>query len=245
MRGRQLRADGPVGFRTKTDWAHLQLREWIQTGELAPGQRLEQERLAAELGVSRDPLRSALVRLQAEGLVVGRAHAGFSVAPLSLHEARDVYACREAVEVMLAATAAPLLDDDAVQGLEELLGRQRQAGGDRDLTSYLQLDRQFHELLYGRSFYTQSLDVVTRLRDLSDRYVFTFLGHTTHLQESLAEHAALLEACRDRDSRAVAEATRHHVTHGLTVLTELVTSDPRVGRLLAEDPSADQLHAAR
>jgi DNA-binding FadR family transcriptional regulator len=83
-----------VAFRTKSDWAYAQLRDWIQGGVLDPGQKLDQEWLAAELGISRIPLRHALVKLEADGLVESRPHQGAIVTPLSLEAAEDIYASR-------------------------------------------------------------------------------------------------------------------------------------------------------
>jgi len=84
-----------VEFRTKTEMAYEQLRRWIVAGRLAPGQRLDQEWLAAELRVSRMPLRQALLRLEADGLIQNEPHRSAIVASLSLAELTDVE--REAV----------------------------------------------------------------------------------------------------------------------------------------------------
>jgi DNA-binding GntR family transcriptional regulator len=93
-------------FRTKTEMAHEQLRRWIVSGRLAPGQRLDQAWLAGELRVSRMPLRQALLRLEADGLIHNEPHRGAIVAPLSLAELTDVYAARGAMESMLAEAGA-------------------------------------------------------------------------------------------------------------------------------------------
>src|SRR3546814_18735953 len=87
---------GQAGFLTKSQGVFETLRHWILIGRLEPGQRLDQEWLAAKLNVSRMPLRQALSRLEADGLVINRPHRSAIVAPLSVTMLEDNYAGRRA-----------------------------------------------------------------------------------------------------------------------------------------------------
>jgi DNA-binding GntR family transcriptional regulator len=211
----------PVGFRTKGEWAYLQIRHRIQTGQLEPEERLDQDRLARELGVSRVPIRQALIRLEAEGLVTSRPHVGATVAALSLDDADDVYASRGALESMLAGVAVPKLKPGTIKRLQEVLDAQRSALNADDHDRFMRLDRVFHGELYQQSGYRHSLELVDRLRDLSVRYVGVFLHSKERALAALDEHQRILDACNRGDSEAAAVLTREHIYYGLEVMREI------------------------
>jgi DNA-binding GntR family transcriptional regulator len=207
-------------YRTKAEWAYLQLRRWIQSGELEPGDRLDQEVLARRLKISRVPLRQALVKLRADGLVVGRPHAGATVAPLSLADAEDIYAARAALEPMLTEAAVVCCTDGTVCELEELISLQRKALDQGDRRGFLELDRKFHERLYGEAGYPTSLDLVQRLRDLSDRYVAAYKGDALRSHATLVEHREIVRLCGMRDAAGAAHVMRAHVRQGIEYLRQ-------------------------
>ena len=210
----------PAGYRTKAEWAYLQLRQWIQSGALEPEERLDQEDLAARLGVSRVPLRQALIKLQADGLVVSRPHAGATVAPLSLADAEDIYAARAVLEPMLTEIAAARIADEAVSELEHLTAEQQKALEAGDRAHFLSLDREFHERLYTEAGYRTSLDLVKRLRDLSERYVAAYQGEAERSNATLVEHREIVQLCAERDGVGAARAILDHVRHGIEYLRQ-------------------------
>jgi len=209
------------GHRTKADYAYLQLRRWIQTGALEAEQRLEQEELAGRLGVSRVPLRQALVRLQADGLVVGRPHVGATVATLSLEHAEDVYAGRCALEPMLTQVAVPRLTDEVVRELREFCSEQERALDDGKRELFLSLDRRFHRRLYEISGYETSATLVERLRDLSDRYVAAFQGDAERSRRTLQEHREIVSVCAAREVAAAGRLVKEHIQHGIAFLRQM------------------------
>jgi DNA-binding GntR family transcriptional regulator len=209
------------GYRTKADWAYLQLRRWIQSGALEADQRLDQEQLAGRLGVSRVPLRQALVRLQADGLVVAHPHVGATVAPLSLEHAEDVYAARAALEPMLTERAVRRMDDASIGALEALLDEQQSALEAEARALFLDLDRRFHTRLYEVSGYRTSVELVQRLRDLSDRYVAAFQGDARRSQGALREHREIVSACAERDAGKAARLMEEHVRRGIEFLRRM------------------------
>lgn len=213
-------ASNETGYRTKSEWAYIQLRRWIQSGALKPSERLDQEELAARLGVSRVPLRQALVKLQADGLVVSRPHAGATVAPLSLADAEDIYAARAVLEPMLTEVAAKRVGEESIRELELMIVKQAAAfeAGDRQL--FLQLDREFHERLYVEAGYHTSLVLVRRLRDLSERYVAAYQGDAQRSNATLIDHREIVRLCSEHDCEGAAAAMRDHVQQGIKYLRE-------------------------
>lgn len=226
-----------TGYRTKTEWAYIQLRRWIQSGELGAEQRLDQQQLAARLGVSRVPLRQALVRLQADGLVVGRHHVSATVAPLSFEHAEDIYAGRGALEPMLTEAAVRRLDDGTIRDLKYLLEEQQEALAAGKRPRFLELDRRFHSRLYQESGYRTSVDLVHRLRDLSDRYVAAFQGDAERSHSTLLEHHEIVRACASRDAAEAGRLVREHVRRGIEFLRQMPRSAEPQGPDQSAEPS--------
>jgi GntR family transcriptional regulator, vanillate catabolism transcriptional regulator len=133
--------------------AQLQLREMILSGELAAGARIAELSLAPRLGVSRTPIRTALMRLEQEGLLQALPHGGFAVRTFSEREISEAIELRGMVEGLAARLAAergvaPVILAEAKQVLaeiDELL--QNQALSEEDFSSYVQLNQRFHNLL--------------------------------------------------------------------------------------------------
>lgn len=215
-------AGGDVAFRTKSDWAYTQLRDWIQGGALESGQKLDQEWLAAELGISRIPLRHALVKLEADGLIESRPHQGAIVAPLSLEDAEDIYASRRALEGMLAEVGATRCDSSRIARMREFFLAQEKALTEGDVATFVGLDRRFHMELYGASGYARSLEVLERLRDLSDRYVRLYLTNRERAERSLNEHEEILSVCEVGNPEEVKRVTQRHVSGGLRALRSML-----------------------
>lgn len=214
----------PLTWR-KQDWAYERLRGWILSGHLAPLQRIDQEKLAQELGISRIPLRQALARLASEGLVVDRPHQRWVVARVSLPDARDVYGGREALEVMLAHHAASAVTPTDVAHIVELFEEQKWATQRGQTDRARELDRRFHNAIYAHARMPRSLEVLEQLRTLSDRYITMFLSDPDRASASLREHEAIVQALVAADAAAVRDATRTHIQRGLVELTGLLSTD--------------------
>nr|WP_269449963.1 GntR family transcriptional regulator [Auraticoccus cholistanensis] len=198
------------------------MREWVVEGHLREGQKLDEARLADELGVSRIPLRHALSRLASEGLVVDRPHRSLLVAPMSLADAEDVYAGRTVLEVLLATTATERAEPGDVQRVRAVLDVQAEhtSGGHHEHSRHD--DRNFHFAMYETARMAATFAALQRLRLLSERYIHLYLKQPSRLQESLSQHRAIFEAFAAGDRDRVAELTERHVTEGIQVLRGLL-----------------------
>jgi DNA-binding GntR family transcriptional regulator len=129
--------------RSVVDRAHAALRERILSGELGPGERLHQEALSAELGVSRTPVREALGRLAADGLVELLPQRGARVADLRPEDMAAAYEARLAIEPVAARLAAARGGGEgATAAMRAAVAAHRRAGG--DVASAFQANRAFH-----------------------------------------------------------------------------------------------------
>lgn len=220
---------------TKSESAYQLLRQWILIGRLEPGRRIDQESLASTLEISRMPLRQAIERLVAEGLVISSPHRSAIVAPLSATLLEDLYASRRALEGMLAEVGARKLSAADIESLSALIEAQEQAVERDDVEGYVRLDRQFHSTLYRASGYEQSCASVERLRDTSDRYIRFFASSKHGAHKSILEHWKILRAAEKGETEKVREITERHIADGFRVLISIVRDQGHApGELLPE-----------
>jgi DNA-binding GntR family transcriptional regulator len=188
------------------------LRRRLLTGELAPGTRLSQSRLAQEHGVSRIPVRDALQVLAGEGFVeIGPTAA--VVRELSIDELQELYDLRVAVEPMLTRIAVPnvgLAEITQMAALAELME------SDPPPARWLEANAEFHALVYTRGNRPRMIQLTEQLRRLVDRYLYLHVGVFGQLEHVHAEHRAILAAVRAGDATSVADLTREHLinSHG-------------------------------
>jgi DNA-binding GntR family transcriptional regulator len=138
-----------IQIQSVVDQVHAAVREQILSGELERGSRLPQETLAAELGVSRTPLREALRRLAGEGLVILQPHHGATVADLDFGDMSDAWTARLVIEPPAAGLAAERLDAAQIDHMREAIAAQR-ASAD-SVSASLDANRDFHLALVAAS----------------------------------------------------------------------------------------------
>jgi DNA-binding GntR family transcriptional regulator len=206
---------------TATDFVLDTIRAEILGGRHAPGSTLRQEELAERLGVSRMPVREALKRLEAEGLVDVLPSRRVRVAPLSAEEAHDVYDMRAALEPLAIRLAIPRLRDSDLRAAERAL---READEEGDAATFGVRNAAFHLALMAPCDRPRLLAAITSLLDVSDRYQRAALHDDTHNDLVREEHHRLLAAVRAGDAEAAARATAEHVSGAgervLTIFTE-------------------------
>ncbi|HEX7127966.1 MAG TPA: GntR family transcriptional regulator [Thermodesulfobacteriota bacterium] len=199
-----LAAEPPLPARVAAE-----MRAAILAGVLAPGTRIKQEALAAELGVSREPVRQALLLLEREGLVRATPRRGAVVAPLDRQAIRDLYELREAIEGLVAAKVAARRDFDPAP-LRDIVGRGRAAARGGSLPRLIDLDLDFHMALYEASGNRVMTEVMRGQWSHVRRLMAMTLGGAGYRVQAWDEHAALVEAIAGRKpARARAIAVKH------------------------------------
>lgn len=199
-----------VVVRTLSEQAFEVVRERIVSGAIAENAPIRQDALAAELGVSKIPLREALARLEQEGLLTSRPNRGYVVRPMSAEQAEEIYALRLAIEPAAAARGAEAATEADRQAAQEAFARLDAAAAD-DLASVAVFNRHFHTALVrpaGRLLTTQ---LVERLSILSERYVVAHLKPAGRGARAHDEHRDLLDAWSAGDVVAVERLLARHI----------------------------------
>lgn len=191
--------------------AHVyrKLRDAIQKGELKPGQRIMEVEVADWLHVSRTPVRDAIRRLEAEGMLEHEPRNGLVIARIDRQAVMELYVMRETLESTAAQLCARHASDMEVLDLIELIGGERRLQGDYDALA--RHNRLFHEAIHRgahnryleKSLYTVS-DSMGLLGESQMR-----LPHRA--KTALAEHAEIALAIQRHDPEAAAQAARKHV----------------------------------
>ncbi len=186
------------------------LRERILAGQAEAGRPIRQDALAAELGVSKIPLREAMARLEREGLLRAEANRGWFVRPLSADEAREIYALRLKLEPDLAAAAAEIADETDRRAATAALDALERATSGHG-ANVGALNRAFHLSLARPARRPVTFDIVERLQILADRYVAKHLEPLGRDARANEEHRAMLDAWLKRDRAQVASLLRRHL----------------------------------
>ncbi|WP_269713827.1 GntR family transcriptional regulator [Caulobacter sp. NIBR2454] len=208
-----------IVVRTLSDQVYGLVRERILSGQIAPGGVIRQDALAAELGVSKIPLREAMARLEQDGLLTSHANRGFFVAPLSAGEAEEVFALRLKIEPEAAALASQRADDDdRVAARMALMAMGAQT--DQQAPEAVHLNREFHMGMVRPSGLMVTTQLIERLHVLAERYVRVHLEPRERHLRAADEHHALLEAWLAGDAVTVERLVHDHIAGALTDLRE-------------------------
>ncbi|QRG04600.1 GntR family transcriptional regulator [Xanthobacter dioxanivorans] len=195
-----------AGIPSRKDVVLGVLRDAIVEGRLAPGARLEPDRIALELGCSRMPVREALKGLEAEGLVTCYPFRGTEVSQLRADEVEELFAMRIALEGLALTRAVPGLTGDELGKMRELLLAMDDPA---QREGWRALNQKFHSILNGACGWPRLIEQIDVLRRNVERYVriWVDIGGTEVPQR---QHWALYEACRARDvARAQAVLEEH------------------------------------
>lgn len=212
---REARGTGskPVRRQTVTMSTLDAIRDLILRGEAREGTPLRQDALAAELGVSRIPVREALRQLESEGLVTISPHVGAIVSTLSLAEIEELFETRALIEVDLLRHAMPSTGRAEVERAADILDRYEQALSQRDVSAWGSLNFEFHSTLYEPARRPLTMGIIRTLHNHSDRYLRMQLALTHGETRAKEEHREILAAVRIGDSAYAQALLNAHILH--------------------------------
>jgi len=224
-------AKGRVDVSSVPDRVYAILRERILAGELEPESRLHQEGISAELGVSRTPVREAIARLAAEGLVELLANRGARVAAVRPGDMEAAYVARLGIEPLAARLAAARRDPGELTKLRKTLTPAR-----RGAKAAYSASRAFHlelALASGNPFLVEFAETLWAGR--LGLHVYAQQMTPEQFAKDASEHERILDAIEAGDEETAERLTREHITHALDLLAGRVDAD---GRALSDAQAA-------
>lgn len=208
-----------LGRRISADYIADALRNAINSGQIPDGAELNQVELAARFGVSRVPVREALRQLQAEGLIESRAHRLSLVRGTDPARLVEVFSLRALLEGWLVEQAVPNIDADIIAAARAVNERLR---NETDHPSWLELNKEFHQLLLKPSGAVAAFEMLDPLRMRSERYTRLWSrGNGVHRPlQTYTEHDEILRLIEAGDAAGARAASEEHVRHTCDAVLE-------------------------
>lgn len=208
-----------------TQQVYRLLRMLIIELRLVPNQFLSEKDVAAELDISKTPVREAFIRLADDGMVRIVPKSGTYVSPIDFNRADEGYFIWRSLETACASEVAVKRSLEDLYCLRENLDQQKRALADGDYLRFYECDNQFHDAMFRIAGYPNAQTLietakfeVDRIRNLKMRY------RLRPIEEVQAEHAAVLDAIADRDSQAAGLAMYKHLSRVKDSLESLANS---------------------
>jgi DNA-binding GntR family transcriptional regulator len=222
-----------------------EIKASILLGALQPGQQFSIGELCAELDVSHIPVREALRRLEADGLVILRPSRSAIVTPLTLDELAEVYRLRLAIEPTLAASSAPSYTDEALEEAERLCAELRVPDGASRGRAGGEAHARLHELLLSPAAGPLSKRILRRLWDVSERYIsWVYDVWPLEDDEPYRLHLELIKIAQLRKGPKMRKAIVDHLTESQAYMrehmTELLTTNGDADGPLSRLPRDDE-----
>lgn len=187
------------------------LRDHIVEGKLLPGTRLVELDLAAQFASSRTPVREALTRLTAEGLVAQDPLRGTVVREIDHAEAEEIYILREVIDGLAGRLAAARVNDDDISKLRLLIDTQQECVAEGDWLGLMRANRRFHEVIYRATGSGHLTEVAMNLHDRVRAFSLRCFASGDRGQPVVDEHVAIAEALAAHDASTAELSSQQHV----------------------------------
>jgi DNA-binding GntR family transcriptional regulator len=198
------------------DQAYQQILALVHRGDLPPGTRVRDATLATQLGVSRTPVREALLQLAQEGVLAADMGRGFRVGRLDLLEMQETGVVLTELEILGLRTSSDL-PADRLSRLGELDRELSQTRGDAD--RIVSLEEEWHRDLLSHCPNKRLQQMIANLWQVPRRYMRAYLRDAGRVSLSTQHHARIIEALRRRDREAAEVRLRHHWNRGIEELS--------------------------
>lgn len=212
------------GPESRGEIAYSKLKEAIRSGTLTPGQRIRENEMATRLSMSRTPVREALRRLEADGLLTFAPYRGMVISELDHQAVMELYQMREVLEGTAAGLAARHASEAEIAVLRELMDSDKAGMEPRRAAQH---NRQFHGALYRAAHNRYLLKTLNVLGDAMVLLGMTTLSLTGRSDTAREEHAAIVDAIEQRDVPRAEAAARTHIGNAQRARLKLMFGEER------------------
>ncbi len=187
------------------------LRQAIIRGEFQPGERLMEETIAKNLGVSRTPVREAIRMLELEGLVVMIPRRGAEVARITVKDLKDALEVRMALEALSVKLACERIDDEGKRRLMDACVKFREAINSKLVPAIVECDEKFHDVIFQSTNNKRLITITQNLREQVYRYRFEYVKDFSYHDNLIREHDQITRAVLMRDSETAVQVMESHI----------------------------------
>jgi DNA-binding GntR family transcriptional regulator len=194
------------------------LRKSILHGKLKAGQRLIEEQLAHQIGISRTPVREAFHKLERDDLVSRLPKKGFAVREFTKADVEEIFGIRSALESYAAYLATLHIGPEKISALEKNIDETEKAMDGGDYDKVVQLHTEFHNVLYRSCKSRKLLDMINNYSDYFFRYRAALVRADSGFKSSTEDHRRMLDAMKKKDPRLVERIVRKHLVKGKDIV---------------------------
>lgn len=187
------------------------IKNKIHKGEYSPSESLREQDLANQYSVSRNTIKKALLLLEKEGLVTIEMNKGAKVRAYSLNEVLEYLELRACLEGFIVRRAVPVISEEQIAQLEETLKTMKRHLDSNELIQYSQFNLVFHQIIYDACPNRTAVELTTNLKKQMRKYNTKTILIPGRSSQSFAEHAAILEAVKNRDDELAEALILRHV----------------------------------
>ena len=205
------KAASPSDSSSLTNWAYQELRQGIITGSIRGGSRLVETALAAQMNVSRTPVREALHKLALEGLLYSIPRAGYIVEELTDHDIQDLLTTRTAIEQIIIKWAIEKITAEEMARLEANLQKTAEVLESDSLDTMMDLDAEFHQIIYKAARSKTLFKISQMLSDHTLKFRLACINIPEIARRALAGHLEIFKALQAGDSKRAEKAVRSHL----------------------------------
>lgn len=208
----------------------ITIEKQIQEGLLLPGDPINEEKFLAEYGVSKTPLREALLQLEAQGLLTNMPRAGMVVAKMDVQQLIAMWELLAELESLCARYACERMSDEERIALSSIHDRAAAIVDNNDVDGWQQINLEFHESLYQGSRNPYLRQEILKMRARTGAYRIHAFGAVGRLNASHQHHAKVLDAITANKPKCAAAAMFLHMSpgHGTRGVTDLIANLPKV-----------------
>ncbi len=203
------------------------LKKSILHGKLKAGQRLIEETLAHQIGISRTPVREAFHKLERDDLVTRLSKGGFAVREFTKEDVEEIFGIRSALESYAAYLVTLHITPEKISVLEKKIEESEKALENGDDEKVVQLHTEFHDLLYKSCKSKKLAEMINNFRDYFYRYRSALLHTKDGFNYSIGDHRQMLEAMKKKNPRLTERLVRKHLERG----KEIVIKEIKEGKM--------------
>ncbi|MBM7651042.1 GntR family transcriptional regulator [Neobacillus cucumis] len=203
-----------------TEVAYQFIKQKIMDGIFMPSQKLVESDLSELIGVSRNTIKKALLKLEQENLVTLEENKGATIKSFSLNEIINYLEIREVLEGLIAKTAAINISDSDLIQLEETVERMKEHLNNNRFDEYSKSNLLFHNIIYEASTNEQAVEMVNKIKTQLQRLRIKTILVPGRTQESFKEHQKILNALKSKDGKWAEDAVKFHVSNVRKTIVE-------------------------
>lgn len=201
------------------------LKELILTGRLEQGKLHNEKRLAEVLGVSRTPVREALLELSREGMVSFVPSKGVKVRKITVKQVKEVFELRRIIEGYIIKNIAKQLRTADLEKIEKIITKQEKLGSREGEVAFIEMDKEFHLFMASKMGNQQIEAILQNLRDQIHLMGIRAIKDQSRSQQVLKEHHRIFAALKKRDPKKAYDELMRHLNNTEKILIEILAKE--------------------